>query len=72
MPFKVSHDRWLSLEADRLGAIIEMPRYWHRAWTPQSLKQELEETQHLEYSLQEVREINDELHRRGIVEDTGP
>ena len=69
MAFKVTEEKWLENEANRIQAIIFMPRYWHRAWTPQSLKEELLNTQHLEYSLEEITTINDELHRRGDVED---
>ncbi len=69
MPWKGAYSRWLQVETDRIQAIIETPRYWHRAWTPQSLQAELLETQHLEYSLPQLQAINDELHRRGVVED---
>ena len=68
MPFKVTHARWLQVETDRVQAIIEVPKYWHRAWTPQSLKKELENLG-LEYSMPQVQEINEELHRRSVVED---
>jgi len=71
MPFKVATAKWLQVEADRVEAIILMPRFWHRAWTPQSLKTTLEEMG-LGYSLPEVEEINEELHNRGVVEDQGP
>ena len=69
MPWKVEHARWLQVETDRVASIILMPKYWHRAWTPQSLKEELKEPIGLEYSLPEVEEINGELHRRGVVAD---
>jgi len=71
MPWKVSNAKWLQVETDRVEAIILMPKYWHRAWTPNSLQQTLT-TLGLEYSLEEVEAINDELHKRGVVEDTGP
>ncbi len=69
MPWKIAHAHWLEIETDRVQAIIEMPRYWHHAWTPESLKAEIEGTQKLEYSLPEIQKISDELHRRGVVED---
>jgi len=68
MPFKVSHDRWLQVEADRVQVIIEMPKFWHRGWTPQSLQEALLDLG-LEYSMPQITEINDELHRRAVVED---
>ena len=68
MPFKVAHNTWLRIETDRVEAIILMPKFWKRAWTPQSLKEELAGIG-LEYSMPEIEEINDELHRRGVVED---
>lgn len=69
MAFKVKHDVWLQNEADRVQGIIFMPKYWHRAWTPQSLKKELADPIGLHYSMSEILKINDELHRRGDVED---
>ena len=68
MPFKVSQATWLKRETDRVEALILMPKYWHRAWTPQSLKAELEALG-LEYSLPEVEALNGELHKRNVVED---
>ncbi len=72
MPWKVAHARYIQVEADRIQAIIEMPRYWNRTWTSKSLRDELGNTQHLVYSVPEVEELNDELHTRGVVEDQGP
>ncbi len=71
MPWGIAHAHWLKLETDRIQSIIEMPRYWHRSWTPESLKEEIEGTQKLEYSLPEIKEISDELLKRGVVEDLG-
>jgi len=68
MPFKVAPAKWLEKEGDRVEEIILMPKFWHRAWTPDSLKDALNELG-LEYSLPEVQELNNELHRRGVVED---
>jgi len=68
MPFKVSRTKWLQVETDRVQSIILMPKFWARAWTPQSLKAALEEIG-LTYSLPEIEAINDQLHTRGIVED---
>lgn len=70
MPFKVAHDRWLKEETDRVESFILMPKFWRKRWTDQSLKQALLDIG-LNYSMPEIREINDELHHRGIVEDIG-
>ena len=68
MPWKVSDRRWLQVEADRVQSLIEMPKFWNRAWTAGSLKAALSEIG-LKYSLPEVELINDELHTRGVVSD---
>lgn len=69
-PFKVSHSTWLDTEAERIKNIILVPKYWHRAWTKESLKETLADIG-LEYSMQEIAELNDKLHLLGIVEDVG-
>lgn len=69
MPFKVKHDTWLKTEADRVELLLVMPKFWKRAWTKQSLQKALKDLG-LKYSMPEIEEINDELHTRGIVEDT--
>ena len=71
MPWKVSAAKWLQVETDRVEAIVLMPKFWHRAWKPESLQETLKEIG-LDYSLPEVQLINDELHARGVVEDQGP
>ena len=68
MPFRIRDAVWLKTETDRVQGIILMPKYWHRAWTHQSLKVELE-TIGLVYSTPEIIRINGELHLRGVVED---
>ena len=71
MAWKVSAAKWLQVETDRVQTIVLMPKFWHRAWTPESLQEELL-TIGLEYSMPYIRLINDELHARGVVEDQGP
>ena len=71
MPFKVTDAKWLETEGNRVEQIILMPKYWHRAWTRQSLQQALLKEVGLEYSANQIALINDELHARGIVEDEG-
>jgi len=68
MPFKVSQATWLAIEAKRIQDIITSPRYWRRAWTDRALHAALEDIG-LHYSLPEIRLLNDELHRLGVVED---
>ncbi len=67
-PFSVTHATWLKTEADRVGGFILMPKFWGKKWTHKKLKQELLDIG-LDYTLTEVAELNDELHKRGIVED---
>ena len=71
MPWKVTQTKWLQVETDRVESIILMPKFWHRAWTPESLQEALADIG-LEYSMPEIELINDELHTRGVVEDLGP
>ena len=71
MPWKVTAAKWLQVETDRVLSIILMPKFAHRAWTPESLQEALKEIG-LEYSMPEIQLINDELHTRGVVEDLGP
>jgi hypothetical protein len=68
MPFKVSRETWLRVEGDRVENFITSIRFWHRVWTDQSLKYELSELG-INYSETEILELNDELHRRGIVSE---
>ena len=68
MPWKVTDATWLKTEGNRIEAIVLLPKFWHRAWTDSSLKDALEEIG-LAYSMPEIRLLNDELHKRGIVQD---
>lgn len=70
MPFKVTDTKWLETESARVTSIILMPKFWHRAWTDNSLQATLAEIG-LYYSMPEIRELNDELHKQGSVEDVG-
>lgn len=68
MGFRVKLSKALQVESDRVESIILMPKYWRRVWTSEELCQELNALG-LDYKLEEVERINDELHRRGVVED---
>jgi len=68
MPFEVKHDKYLATELERVTSIILMPKFWNRAWTIQSLKTALNDIG-LDYSLPQIKELNEELHKAGIVED---
>ena len=68
MPWKVTDPKWLQVESDRVEGIVLMPKFWRRAWTPEALKQALDEIG-LVYTTPEIALINDELHTRGVVED---
>lgn len=67
-PFVVTHATYLATEADRIQSLILMPRLWGRKWTHKSLQKELEDIG-LKYTLEQIAELNDVLHKRGIVED---
>jgi hypothetical protein len=69
MAFTVTKKKWLEVETERVQSIILMPKYWHRAWTAESLHQELTGPIGLAYTLAEVQEINEELHKAKVVED---
>lgn len=69
MAFKVTTEKWLAAEGDRIEAFVLMPKFWHKAWTRLDLRKELSDIG-LDYSEREIAVLNDELHRRGIVEDT--
>jgi len=67
-PFRVKHSKWLETEAARVAEIILVPKFWNRAWSPESLKAALKELG-LDYSMTDIEEIIGELHAQGIVED---
>ncbi len=74
IPFTVTHATWLQTETDRIGEIILTPRLWGRKWTHKRLQRELADIG-LEYTIEQIAELNDELHVRVVVEDvkdTGP
>jgi hypothetical protein len=68
MAFRVSRATALRVETDRVEQIILVPRFWRRVWTTESLLEELHGIG-LNYTLEELSRINDELHERGVVED---
>jgi len=69
MPFRVKRAVALKTEADRIQAILLTPSRIRVTWTQESLQAELLRIG-LEYSNAEIAALNDELHTRGIVEDT--
>ncbi|MBI2869389.1 MAG: hypothetical protein HYX96_06155 [Chloroflexi bacterium] len=66
--FAVSHETWLKTEGDRIQGFILMPRFWGARWDHRRLQKELAEAG-LGYTLDQIAELNDELHKRGIVAD---
>lgn len=68
MTFRVSHATWLATETERVKGLILTPRLWQRRWTDVRLRRELADIG-LDYTLEEVQEINDALHTQGVVED---
>ena len=71
MAFRVTHANWLKVETDRVQGILFMRRNNKKTWTSQSLRNYLEKAAYIHYTLPEIEEINDELHKNGIVEDVG-
>jgi hypothetical protein len=67
-PFCVTHATWLATESTRLQAIILSPRFWGEKWTHKRLRAALQDSG-LAYSLAQIAELNDDLHKRRIVED---
>jgi len=67
-PFCVTHATWLATESARLQAIILSPRHWGVKWDHKRLRAALQDSG-LAYSLAQIAELNDDLHKRGIVED---
>ncbi len=67
-PFAVTHATWVKTEGDRIQGFILMPRFWGTKWDHKKLMRALADIG-LNYSMAEIAELNDELHRRGIVED---
>ena len=68
MSFSVTKAKWLETESARIRDIILMPRFWHKVWDDKTLHQDLAAIG-LKYTPEEVKLLNDELHKQGIVED---
>ncbi len=66
--FRIIHSVWLATETERIKGILLMPKFWGKAWTHLKLKQELSDIG-LNYSKEEIAELNDALHKAGVVED---
>lgn len=68
MAFRVKRAKMLQVCTDQIEAIITMARFRNKVWTDKTLHWELTHIG-LDYTLEEVQRMNDELHTRGIVED---
>ncbi len=68
IPFTVTHATWVKTESERIGSLLLMPRLWGRKWNHKKLQRELHDIG-LDYTIEQIAEINDELHKAGIVED---
>ena len=68
MAFRVMKAQMLQVCTDQVEQLITMVRFRNKVWTDKTLHWELTHIG-LDYTLDEVRRINDELHTRGIVED---
>lgn len=69
MAFKVTAATWLKTEGDRVEQFILMPKFWGENWTRGKLRRELAEIG-LKYTREQIAQLNDELHNRGIVDDS--
>jgi len=70
VPYRVTHDMWLATESARLREFVLMPRFWGMKWDDKRLLKELNDIG-LMYTLEQVDELNDKLHKDGVVEDIG-
>lgn len=68
MSFRVKRSKVLQVCTDQVADIVLMPQLRNNVWTDESLQVYLA-GMGLDYTLEEVQHINDELHTRGIVED---
>jgi len=68
MAFRVKKAKMLQLCTDQVESFITMARFRNTVWTDEKLHWELTHIG-LDYTLEEVQRMNDELHTRGIVED---
>lgn len=68
MAFRLKGSVVKSICTDQVQAIIKTPRQRYTEWTDESLQAYLAELG-LDYTLEEIQIINDELHTRGVVED---
>ena len=70
MAYRVIHDVWLATESARIRDFVLMPRFWGVKWDDKRLLKELNDVG-MGYTLDQVRELNDQLHKDGVVEDIG-
>ena len=68
MAFKVTHALWLATESARVKACLLTPKWWGQKWNHQKLQEGLAGIG-LVYTKPEIQELNDELHKQGVVED---
>ncbi len=66
--FRVTHATWLATETERVRDILIGIKFWGVKWDHKRLQKELGDIG-LNYSMAEIAELNDELHKRLIVED---
>ena len=70
MAFRVTHEVWLATESARIRDFVLMPRFWGWKWDDKRLLKELNDVG-MGYTLDQVKELNDKLHKDGVVEDIG-
>jgi hypothetical protein len=67
MGYTVKSEYWLKTEADRVEAIILMPKYWGVTWTGATLQFQLQELG-ITYTVDQCQEILDELVNRNVMD----
>lgn len=69
MAFRIKRSVALKVCSDQVEVIITRPRFRDKEWTDVTLREYLVKDLGLDYTLEEIQHINDELHDRGIIED---
>lgn len=68
MAFQLTKETRLKVCGDQVQALISRPRFRDTVWTDKTLHKYLTEAG-LDYTLEEVQALNDEMHSRKVVED---
>lgn len=67
MAYKVADSLWLETEVERVKSIILLPMYWGFEWDITLIRTELANNQKLEYTVQQMSQIGQELIDQGVI-----